>query len=227
MERDFFVDLNERVRLYDEDQRRHELMQDVFPIQGIDFAEPTKEPVLVLRGGQGGMGNMHFLTSNIRNPRFAKIGRSGLEQNFIFELKLLADLGLVGLPNAGKSTLLRAISNARPRVGHWEFTTLQPTIGTIQLRIDQPPFTVADIPGVVKGASENRGMGLTFLRHVERSGGLVFVISLGSNNPVEDLQVLLQEMGPQRMKNKNVLIVATKADLDGAESQKTSRRCWK
>ena len=168
----------------------------------------------LLKGGKGGMGNMHFLTTTIRNPRFAKIGRRGLEEHFIFELKLLADLGLVGLPNAGKSTLLRAISNARPRVGHWEFTTLQPSIGTIQLRIDQPPFTVADIPGIVKGAKDNKGMGLNFLRHIERSGGIVFVISLGSINPIDDLEVLIGEMGEERLKDKNILIVATKADLE-------------
>ncbi|KAH3669383.1 hypothetical protein OGAPHI_001504 [Ogataea philodendri] len=219
MERDFFLDLNKKVMYYDKQLLEEELQDDVFPIVGIDFPKPTKKPVLLLKGGRGGMGNMHFLTSNVRNPRFAKVGRPGLEENFVFELKLLADLGLVGLPNAGKSTLLRAISNATPRVGHWAFTTLQPTIGTIQLRIDQPAFTVADIPGVVEGANENKGMGLTFLRHVERSGGIVFVISLGNENPVADLQILLNEMGTRRMENKRVLVVATKADLEGTEER--------
>ena len=128
-------------------------------------------------------------------------------------MKLIADLGLVGLPNAGKSSLLRAISRAKPRVGHWEFTTLQPTIGTIQHRIDSDPFTVADIPGIIKGASENKGMGLDFLRHIERSGGLAFVVSLESTDPVKDLQTLTNEVGVKRMKDKKVLVVATKADL--------------
>ena len=130
------------------------------------------------------------------------MGRPGITANFLLELKLIADLGLVGLPNAGKSSLLRAISKARPRVGHWEFTTLQPTVGTIFTRIDKDPFTVADIPGIIKGASQNKGMGLDFLRHIERSGGLVFVVSLESANPVDDLKILLEEVGPRRMKDK-------------------------
>ena len=159
------------------------------------------------------MGNMHFLTTNVRNPRFSKKGRQGLCEYFILELKLIADLGLVGLPNAGKLSLLRAISKARPRVGHWEFTTLQPTIGTIFTTIDKDPFTVADIPGIIKGASENRGMGMDFLRHIERSGGLVFVVSLESENPALDLQTLMNEIGTKRMKGKNVMVIGTKADL--------------
>ncbi|OWB61390.1 hypothetical protein B5S31_g2472 [[Candida] boidinii] len=214
--REYFTELNEKIKVYDKEREYDELTTDVFPIDGLDFSKPTKEPVMLLKGGRGGMGNMHFLTSEIRNPRFAKVGRKGLEGNFIFELKLLADLGLVGLPNAGKSTLLRAISNARPRVGHWEFTTLQPSIGSISLRIDQAPFTVADIPGIIKGASDNKGMGLNFLRHVERSSGLVFVVSLGSENPIDDLNVLLEELGPKRLKGKKILIVATKADLENS-----------
>ncbi|SGZ55934.1 CIC11C00000003277 [Sungouiella intermedia] len=211
--RDFFVELDEQVKDYDREIIAEELMFDRFPVLGLDFDKPTEKPVLLMRGGKGGMGNMHFLTANVRNPRFSKVGRQGLCGFFLLELKLIADLGLVGLPNAGKLTLLRAISRATPRVGHWEFTTLQPTVGTISTSIDTDPFTVADIPGIIKGASENKGMGMDFLRHIERSGGLVFVVSLESKDPVGDLQVLMKEIGPKRMTKKRVMVIGTKADL--------------
>lgn len=215
-ERSYFKKLQEKIKTYDYENTIEEITNDVFPINGVDLSEPSRDPIMLIKGGIGGLGNMHFLTGDIRNPRFAKVGRYGLRGHFVFELKLLADLGLVGLPNAGKSTLLRAISNATPRVGHWEFTTLHPTIGTIEMSIDRPTFTVADIPGIIKGASQNKGMGIDFLRHVERSGGLVFVISLGSQDPVADLQVLLDEMG-HRINYKNILVVATKADLPNSQ----------
>lgn len=214
LERKFFNDLNEKVKEYDEEIIKEELYEDNFPMLGVDFDKPTEKPILLLKGGKGGMGNMHFLTKDIRNPKFCKKGREGLTKFFLLELKLIADLGLVGLPNAGKSTLLRAISKARPRVGHWEFTTLQPTIGTIFTSIDKEPFTVADIPGIIKGASHDKGMGLDFLRHIERCEGLVFVISLESKNPVKDLNILVEEVGPKRMANKKILVVATKADVE-------------
>lgn len=212
-EKAFFNELDVQVKDYDREIIAEELMFDKFPLEGIDFDKPTEKPMLILKGGKGGMGNMHFLTPNIRNPRFSKQGRLGVSEFFLLELKLIADLGLVGLPNAGKLSLLRAISKARPRVGHWEFTTLQPTIGTIFTRIDQDPFTVADIPGIIKGASQNKGMGLDFLRHVERSGGLIFVVSLESTKPVSDLKLLIEEIGERRMANKRVMVIATKADL--------------
>lgn len=219
LQREYFNELNERVSIFDNQNKQDELYSDTFPLDGIDLDKPTDEPILLLKGGKGGMGNMHFLTPTIRNPRFSKQGRNGLEEYFIFELKLLADLGLVGLPNAGKSTLLGAISNAKPRVGHWKFTTLLPTIGTIPLRIDQKPFTVADIPGIVKDAKFNKGMGLNFLRHIERSGGIVFVVSLGSENPIDDMEILINELGSERLAKKNVLIVATKADLENSHEK--------
>jgi len=217
MERGYFKELRESVKTFDRQSDYDELRSDRFPIYGIDLAEPTSEPLLIMKGGRGGLGNMHFLTPNVRNPRFSKMGRAGLEESFIFELKLLADLGLVGLPNAGKSTLLRAISRAKPRIGCWEFTTLEPTIGTISVGIDRPMFTVADIPGIVKGAKNDRGMGLNFLRHIERSGGIVFVVSLSVKDPISDLRILEDELGPEMLANKNKLVVATKADLDGTE----------
>lgn len=216
--KEFFHNLNRKVSVYDSKIINEEQVHDLLPLHGTDLSVISKAPQLLLKGGAGGLGNMHFLTNEVRNPRFCKRGRARIEGHFMFELKLLADLGLVGLPNAGKSSLLRAISNARPRVGHWEFTTLQPTIGTISLGLDKPSFTVADIPGLIKGASQNKGMGIDFLRHVERSGGLVFVVSLGNPDPVADFKILLGEMG-KRTENKKILVAATKADLEGTEER--------
>ncbi|KAA8905449.1 hypothetical protein TRICI_005295 [Trichomonascus ciferrii] len=219
LQREYFLKLKERVRFFDLIARRREEQADQVPAGGLDL-DRVDEPQLLLRGGAGGLGNMHFQTATVRNPRFAKRGRAGIDAHFLLELRLLADLGLVGLPNAGKSTLLGAISRAQPRVGHWEFTTLTPTVGTILTGISGDSFTVADIPGIVAGAStEGRGLGLDFLRHVERSGGLVFIVALDRPDPVADLQILLQEMGPSRMRDKNVLVVATKADVDDAEQR--------
>lgn len=219
LEREYFMKLKSRVQFFDLISRRQEEREDQIPVAGIDLDRPG-EPQLLLRGGRGGMGNMHFQTPTIRNPRFAKRGRGNIEEHFLLELKLIADLGLVGLPNAGKSTLLGAISRAQPRVGHWEFTTLNPTVGTISTGIAGDSFTVADIPGIVEGAeAEGKGLGLDFLRHVERSGGLVFIVALDRQDPVSDLQILTREMGPARMKDKNVLVVATKANVDDAEEK--------
>ncbi|ODV75495.1 putative GTPase MTG2 CYBJADRAFT_166225 [Cyberlindnera jadinii NRRL Y-1542] len=223
--KDHFVKLDKKVQKYDSKIISSEEHGDLFPLNGLDLNKANEMPILLVRGGAGGLGNMHFLTNNIRNPRFSKKGRSHLEAHFLFELKLLADLGLVGLPNAGKSTLLRAISNATPRVGHWEFTTLQPSIGTIPLGVDKESFTVADIPGIIKGASQNKGMGIDFLRHIERSGGLVFVISLGNDDPIADLNILLQELG-DRVTGKNVLIAATKADIEGSYEKFQALRAY-
>ncbi|CAH02818.1 putative GTPase MTG2 [Kluyveromyces lactis] len=215
LSKDWFQDLSKNVTEYDHNLLQTELESDRFPLYGLDLSKPTEKPICLLKGGKGGLGNMHFLTSLIRNPRFCKEGRSGLQQHFMFELKSIADLGLVGLPNAGKSTILNQISNATPRVGHWEFTTLHPTIGTISLGIDKPKFTVADIPGIIKDASQDKGMGLEFLRHIERSKGWVFVISLEKDDPSQDLQILIEEVGGKEVVSlKNILVVCNKADID-------------
>lgn len=214
-EKDWFQDLNEKVKSYDIETTEGELSADRFPLYGIDLDKPSPRPICLVKGGKGGLGNMHFLTNIIRNPRFAKVGRSGLEQFFMFELKSLADLGLVGLPNAGKSTILNRISNARPRIGHWEFTTTHPSVGTVNMGIEGQSFTVADIPGIIEGASQDKGMGLEFLRHIQRSKGWVIIVGLDKADPLSDLNLLIAELGGvQEVARKNVLVVCNKADLD-------------
>ncbi|CCH60452.1 hypothetical protein TBLA_0C06590 [Henningerozyma blattae CBS 6284] len=212
--KEWFQKLNKKVKLYDAMLFDEELANDRFPWLGLDLSVPTEEPICLLKGGKGGLGNMHFLTDMIRNPKFALIGRQELESSFLLELKSLADIGLIGFPNAGKSTILNKISNAKPRIGHWKFTTLVPTIGTISTAIGEPSFTVADIPGIIEGASDNKGMGLEFIRHIERSKGWVFVVGLDSKDPLNDLKILMEELGgAEKIKSKNILVVCNKADL--------------
>ncbi|KAK0630622.1 hypothetical protein B0T17DRAFT_528860 [Bombardia bombarda] len=195
----------------------------------LDLSRPTPRPILLAAGGIGGLGNPHFVSKERPRPMFATKGEDAMSMQIELELKLLADVGLVGLPNAGKSTLLRSLSNSRARVGSWAFTTLQPNIGTVVLdnnkgrpkvtsfrrqataanpidpygEDDEPEtelklrtsFTIADIPGLIEGAHLDKGLGIEFLRHVERAGVLAFVIDLAAGNAVEALKALWNEVG--------------------------------
>lgn len=223
IEKQWFIDFNKKMKQYDRSLVFEERKKDVFPLYGIDLDTDTAGAIKLLEGGKGGLGNMHFLTSLIRNPRFAKRGRPGLEGWFLIELKIIADIGLIGFPNAGKSTILNKISNAKPRIGHWEFTTLTPSIGTVAPVLatdsgyDDTTFTVADIPGIVKDAHLDRGMGLEFLKHIERSKCWCFVLSLDNKDPLQDFETLINEVGGlQKVQEKEVLVVANKADLTGS-----------
>jgi GTP-binding protein len=175
----------------------------------LDLDEPMERPMLLAAGAMGGFGNPHFVSRDIARPKFATKGDRGMSITLHLELKLLADVGLVGLPNAGKSTLLRALSNSRTRVGNWAFTTLQPNIGTVVLddyknrptlrRMTRKGdyrtnFTIADIPGLIEDAHLNKGLGLDFLRHVERAAVLAFVIDLNTGDAVQALRALWKEV---------------------------------
>ncbi|KAI2626190.1 obg family GTPase CgtA [Xylaria nigripes] len=173
------------------------------PIQ-LDLAVPSSRPILLAAGGLGGLGNPNFVSKDRPRPLFATKGERAVRMQLELELKLLADVGLVGLPNAGKSTLLRALTRSRARVGNWAFTTLQPNIGTVVLdnHKGQPAtpeprqrFTIADIPGLIEGAHLDRGLGIEFLRHVERAGVLSFVIDISAGDAVKTLKSLWTEVG--------------------------------
>lgn len=175
----------------------------------LDLSRPMEKPLLLAAGAVGGLGNPHFVTRSVPRPKYATKGEDGMQLTLTLELKLLADVGLVGLPNAGKSTLLRAMSNSRTRVGDWAFTTLQPNIGTVVLddHTGRPVipsmdpngelrtnFTIADIPGLVEDAHLDRGLGISFLRHVERARVLAFVIDLNAGDAVAALKALWKEL---------------------------------
>ena len=172
------------------------------------------QEVVLLKGGRGGLGNFQFRTATRQTPRFAQPGEPAQELTVILELKLLADVGLVGFPNAGKSTLLSALSSARPKIANYPFTTLEPSLGIVSYR-DGKSFVMADIPGIIEGASEGKGLGLRFLRHIERNSLLLFMVPGESENIKHDYEVLLGELekfNPDMLEKHRVLAV-TKSDL--------------
>lgn len=174
------------------------------------------QEVKLLRGGRGGLGNWHFKSATNRTPRYAQPGEPAIEKAVILELKLLADVGLVGFPNAGKSTLLSAVSAARPKIADYPFTTMEPQLGIVDYRGNRS-FVMADIPGIIEGASEGRGLGLRFLRHIERNAVLLFMVPADADDIKTQYEVLLEELrrfNPQLMDKQRVLAISKSDMLD-------------
>ncbi|MDO4229102.1 MAG: GTPase ObgE [Capnocytophaga sp.] len=173
-----------------------------------------KQEIIALRGGKGGLGNWHFRTSTNQTPRYAQPGIPGEERELLLELKVLADVGFVGFPNAGKSTLLSVITSAKPKIGDYPFTTLKPNLGIVEHR-DFQSFVVADIPGIIEGAAEGKGLGHYFLRHIERNSTLLFLIPADSKDIIEEYHILLNELkeyNPELL-DKDRLIAISKSDM--------------
>lgn len=179
-----------------------------------EITEDGEEKILTA-GGRGGLGNWHFKSATRQTPRFAQPGEEGKEEWRILELKILADVGLVGFPNAGKSTLLSVVSAAKPEIADYPFTTLVPNLGIVQYR-DNRSFIMADIPGIIEGASQGKGLGHRFLRHIERNSVLLFMIPADTNREIEDeYQILLNELSafnPELMDKPRILAI-TKSDM--------------
>ena len=172
------------------------------------------ERLVLLKGGRGGLGNWHFKSATNQTPRYAQPGEEGAEGAFILELKVLADVGLVGFPNAGKSTLLSVVSAAKPKIADYAFTTLEPNLGIVEVR-DHKSFVMADIPGIIEGAHEGRGLGTRFLRHIERNSVLLFMIPADSDDIRRDYDILLGELtqyNPELL-DKQRLLAVTKCDM--------------
>ena len=181
-----------------------------------DLSEPNQE-VLLLKGGRGGLGNSHFATPTRQAPRFAQDGEPGEEKELILELKLLADVGLVGFPNVGKSTFLSVVTSATPKIANYHFTTLDPNLGVVKKEYGKS-FVIADIPGIIEGASEGLGLGIHFLRHIERTRLLLHFVDVSGSegrNPVDDYSTINNELKKysERLASREQIVVATKADL--------------
>lgn len=187
---------------------------------GETLFEITKhgEEEILMEGGRGGLGNTNFKSSTNQTPRYAQPGEDGEESWIILELKILADLGLVGFPNAGKSTLLSVLSAARPKIANYEFTTLAPNLGMVEYRNNQS-FVIADIPGIIEGASEGKGLGLRFLRHIERNAVLLFTVPADTSDIKTEYDILLNELkkyNPELLDKERILAI-TKSDLADEE----------
>jgi GTP-binding protein len=184
------------------------------------------ETRILTDGGRGGLGNWHFKTSTFQTPRFAQPGEDGQEQWNVLELKLLADVGLVGFPNAGKSTLLSVVSAAKPEIANYAFTTLVPNLGIVAYR-DNRSFVMADIPGIIEGASQGKGLGIRFLRHIERNSVLLFMVPADTARTIkEEYEILLNELNeynPELM-HKPRLLAVTKSDMLDEELQQEMKK---
>ena len=172
------------------------------------------EEKIICEGGKGGRGNWHFKSSTNQTPRYSQPGIPNQEKQITLELKVLADVGLVGFPNAGKSTLLSVVTDAKPKIADYEFTTLKPNLGIVKYR-DFRTFVMADIPGIIEGASEGKGLGHYFLRHIERNSTLLFMIPSDSDDIIESYNILLKELKKynSEMLDKSRLVAITKCDL--------------
>ncbi len=191
------------------------------------LGEVTEEgqELIIARGGRGGLGNDHFKSATNQTPRYAQPGEPAVERWVVIELKVLADVGLVGFPNAGKSTLLSAVSAARPEIADYPFTTLVPNLGIVRYRDDRS-FCIADIPGIIEGAAEGKGLGLRFLRHIERNSILLFMVSCEKLEIAKEYHVLLDELGkynPELLDKQRILAV-TKCDMLDEPMQRQLRR---
>ncbi|WP_047447037.1 GTPase ObgE [Alistipes sp. ZOR0009] len=181
----------------------------------MEITEAGEEKVIA-PGGIGGLGNWNFKTATNQAPRYAQPGMPGIEGWFILELKILADVGLVGFPNAGKSTLLSSISAARPKIADYAFTTLEPSVGIVEYRDDRS-FVMADIPGIIEGAHEGRGLGLRFLRHIERNSMLLFLVPADSKDIRQEYDILVNELkmyNPELLDKKRILAISKSDMLD-------------
>jgi GTP-binding protein len=195
-----------------------------------DFARPD-ETIVIARGGRGGRGNQHFATSTHQAPREHELGRAGEERNYRLELRLLADAGLVGYPNVGKSTLISRLSAARPKIADYAFTTLEPNLGVVSVGEwpSEQSFTVADLPGLIEGAHSGAGLGIQFLRHIERTSVVVHLVDLSDSteraDPVEDFKVITEELRSfdPALAAKPTMVVAAKVDVANPEKLKKLR----